>query len=301
MKILVTGGSGFIGSYVVNELINADHTVSVLDTRQNNNLEVVSAVGDLRNFEEVRSAIVGMDAICHIGAIGDVYLCYEDPPLAAAINVHGTANVLEAAIREGVGKVVYASTWEVYGRPDYAPIDEQHPCRPDHPYNITKYAGDLLCQSFRELRNLDTTVLRLGTAYGEGMRETAVLPAFILTALRKEPITIHGTGQQFRQFTHVRDLARGFRLAVERDDVGPVLNLVAARGTSIKQVADLVISEIPTDLVTMASRVGDVPSSTVSSAAAERKMGWKTEIPFRKGAIEMIGNYRNASKSMSSA
>ena len=292
MKVLVTGGAGFIGSYVVDELTEAGHAVTVFDLRPAARPGISSPVGDLRVFEDVRSALTGMDGVCHIGGIGDVYAAYDNPPLAAAVNVQGTANVLEAACAEGVGRIVYASTWEVYGRAEYQPIDEQHPCRPDHPYNITKYAGDLLCQSYRELRQLDTRVLRLGTAYGAGMRETAVLPAFIRRALNGETIKIHGTGRQFRQFTHVRDIARGFRLALESEAAGHVFNLVGPECTSVAELAELVSSEIPTEVVREESRVGDVPSSVVAAAAAEEQLGWRSEIPLRDGAVELIRSYQ---------
>ena len=292
MNVLVTGGSGFIGGYVVDELANAGYAVTVFDTQPPATPEIRSVRGDLTVLDQVREVMRGMDAVCHIGAIGDVYLAFENPPLAAAVNVLGTANVLEAALAQGIRRVVYASTWEVYGKAKYEPVNEQHPCNPDHPYNITKLSGDLLCQSYRELKHLDAVVLRLGTAYGPGMRETAVLPAFVLSALKGESITIFGTGEQFRQFTHARDIARGFRLAIERDLGRHVFNLVAPERTTIAQMADMVASMIPTQIIRQEARVGDVSPADISSQAAEEELGWRAQVTFQEGAMELIQRYQ---------
>ena len=291
MHVLVTGGSGFIGSYVVEELVSNKHTVTVFDLQPPKEPGIRHVKGDLTAFDQLEKAVQGVDAICHVGAIGDVYLAFEKPDLAAAINVVGTTNVLEAALAQNVRRVVYASTWEVYGKAQYEPVDERHPCNPDHPYNITKHAGDLLCQSYRELKGLNTCVLRLGTAYASGMRESAVLPAFILKALRKEPITINGTGDQYRQFTHARDIARGFRLALERDIEHSVFNLVAPERTSIIDIANLVTSIIPTAIQYVEARVGDISPALISSQAAQKELDWEAQVPFAKGAQELIQLY----------
>ena len=293
MNVLVTGGAGFIGLHTVHHLAEAGHQVLVFDRNTPAAWDGAFIRGDLISLEDVRSAVRGTDAICHIGAIGDVYASFADPPLACAVNVVGTANVLEAARLEGTGRIVHASTWEVYGHPVYQPIDEDHPCSPDHPYNITKCAADQLCRSYRELKDLDVVVLRLGTAYGPGMRETAVLPAFIRRALSGGPITLQGGGRQFRQFTHVRDIARAFLLALERTPARPVLNIVSAERTTIADVAGLVASEIPASIQHTPVRVGDVPPAEVSSEAAKTDLGWEASIPFKKGALELINEYRS--------
>src|SRR5262249_9408920 len=178
--------------------------------------------GDLTRLDDLVSATAQVDAVCHLGAVGDVYLAADDPPLAATLNVVGTANVMEAARRNGLSRVVYASTWEVYGHALYQPIDEDHPCAPDHPYNITKWAGERLVLAYDRLKGVPAIALRLGTAFGPRMRPNSVFSLFIDRALRRDPIEIHGDGAQRRQFTHARDIARAFRLAVESDLAGEV-------------------------------------------------------------------------------
>src|SRR5205823_763631 len=139
-------------------------------------------------------AILQVDCVCHLGGVGDVYRALEDPPGAAMANVVGTANVAEAARRAGGRRIVYASTWEVYGRPRRQPIDEEHPCEPDHPYNITKLAGERLLLAYDHLKDVPAVALRLGTAYGPGMRANSVFSLFIGRARAGQPIVIQGTG-----------------------------------------------------------------------------------------------------------
>ena len=145
-----------------------------------------SVVGDLMDTAALKRALDGMDFVCHLGAIGDVYLAGEKPALAATVNAAGTANVCDAALAGKVGRVVVASTWEVYGQPHYQPIDEKHPCEPDHPYNITKLAGERLALAAGRLRGLDVVALRLGTAFGTRMRPNSVFSIFIRKALGGE-------------------------------------------------------------------------------------------------------------------
>jgi UDP-glucose 4-epimerase len=288
MRIVVSGGAGFLGSYVAGFVANAGHDVAVLDRVPPRYNEVPHLAGDLLSLESVESALEGADAVFHLGAVGDVYLAMAEPYTAAQVNVVGTANVLEAALRRKVGKVVYASTWEVYGHPDYQPIDEQHPARPDHPYNITKLAGEQLVLSYDALKGLPGVALRLGTAYGPNMRPNSVFSLFINNALAGKPITIKGTGEQARQFTHTSDIARGFLLAGESEIHGEAFNLVAPESISIRQLAEMVAARIPTRIEFEEARQGDIFPSVISSAHARARLGWEARTSFAEGLSELI-------------
>src|SRR5919202_2236497 len=241
MKVLVTGGSGFVGSNAADVLEEQGHDVTVFD-RVAPRRDHRFIRGDLTRLEDVVAATEGMDAVCHLGAVGDVYLAFERPYLAADLNVRGTAHVMEGAWKNGLHRVVYASTWEVYGHPHYQPIDEKHPTAPDHPYSITKLAGEQLALAYYRLRQVPVVALRLGTAYGLGMRPNAVFSIFINRAITGEPITIAGTGAQSRQFTHARDIGRAFGLALEQDVDGEVFNITADESISISQLAEIIAS-----------------------------------------------------------
>jgi UDP-glucose 4-epimerase len=286
MRVVVTGGAGFVASHVIEELIAQGHDVACYDVRETPSCECI--VGDLLDLDGIVKATKGVDAVCHLGAVGDVYLALEKPYLAASVNATGTTNVLEACLRNDVSKMVYASTWEVYGKPDYQPLDEKHPCRPDHPYNVTKLAGEHMLMSYAHLKGLPAIALRLGTCFGTRMRGNSVFSIFIRKAMAGEPITIQGTGEQSRQFLHARDCGRAFAMAVKSNVTGEVFNLVPEESVSIKQLAEMVTKRIPTELSFGPARAGDIAPARVSAQKAKDILGWEAKTPFAVGLDEII-------------
>lgn len=287
MKALVTGAAGFLGRHVARRLRDTGWTVVGFDVAMFEEPGVATLQGDLTEANSVEHAVRGVDVIAHIGAIGDVYLAGDQPALAAEVNVVGTANVVEAASRHGA-RLVYASTWEVYGEPEFQPITEEHPTMPDHPYSITKLAGESLVLSAARLRGLPALALRLGTAYGSGLRPNSVFRIFIDRARRGEPITIQGDGSQGRQFTHASDIARAFELAATSSASGMALNIVAPETISIKELAERVVERFPTELAFGEPRPGDVPPALVSAERASSVLGWSAQTPFGRGLDELI-------------
>jgi len=288
VKVLVTGGTGFLGRHVARHFVEAGHDVTVFDLAEPHDPETRWVSGNLVDPDACRRATYGVDAVVHLGAVGDVYLAGEDPVLAARVNVVGTATVAEAARTQGVPKFVYASTWEVYGHPEYQPLDEKHRCEPDHPYNITKLAGEQLVRSYAALKGLPAVCLRLGTAFGTGMRPNSVFSIFVERAAAGQPLRIQGGGAQIRQFTHARDIARGFELAAGSALENHFMNLVAAETTTIRQLAEAVVERLPTELEIAEARAGEVPSALVSSALALDLLGWEAERTLAQGLDEII-------------
>jgi UDP-glucose 4-epimerase len=289
MRVLVTGAAGFLGRHVARHFANSDWDVTGFDVSMFEEHGIDSFQGDFTEGNSIDQAAEGADVIVHIGAIGDVYLAGEQPALAADVNVVGTANVLEAAIRHHA-RVVYASTWEVYGEPVRQPIDEGHPTMPDHPYSITKLAGESLVLSAAHLRGVPAMALRLGTAYGSGLRPNSVFRIFIDRARRGEPITIQGDGSQGRQFTHASDIARAFEMAARSDVSGMAVNVVAPEMTSIKDLAEAVVKRFPTELTFGEPRPGEVPPATVSAERARETLGWTAQMPFDRGLDELVAS-----------
>ncbi len=287
MRVLITGSAGFLGAHICRAMTAAGFEVTGFDLKETDQPGVRAVVGDLLDAEQLAVAVEGHDVVCHVGAIGDVYLAAERPALAASVNVAGSANVAAAA-RQAGAKIVYASTWEVYGDPLYEPVDEDHPCRPDHPYNITKLAGEQILLAADRLQGVATIALRLGTAYGLGMRPNSVFELFIQRARRGEPITIQGDGSQGRQFTHARDVGRAFVLACISEERGVALNIVSPETISIKQLAEVVVDRFPTEVTYGDARPGDVSPSYVSNARAEDVLGWNTEVEFEEGMEELL-------------
>lgn len=287
MKTLVTGSAGFIGTHVSRALLDEGFEVTGYDQRESSVPEIKTVVGDLLDAATLTDAVRGQDVVVHIGAIGDVYLAATNPELAAAVNVTGSTNIALAAEAAGA-RVVYASTWEVYGEPVYEPVDEKHPCEPDHPYNITKLGGERMLLACDRLRDVPVLALRMGTAYGLGMRPNSVFEIFIEKARKGEPITIQGDGSQGRQFTHARDIARAFVAAAKSEVRGMPLNVVSPEMISIKQLADMVTERFPTEVTYGQPRPGDVAPSYVSAARIKEVLGWKAEVSFEEGMAELL-------------
>lgn len=287
MRVLVTGAAGFLGRHIARGFHEQGWDVVGFDKDAFSEPGITSAVGDLTNRESVGDAMEGATHVAHVGAIGDVYLAGEKPDLAASVNVVGTANVIEEAKSRGA-RVVYASTWEVYGEPVAEPMDESHPTMPDHPYNITKLAGESLVLAASHLSGLQAVTLRLGTAYGSGLRPNSVFRIFIDRARSGETLTIQGDGSQGRQFTHASDIARAFVTAAQADATGLAFNIVAPGIVTIKELAETVANRFGTDLEYGEPRPGDVPSALVSPKRARELLDWKAEMPFEQGLNELI-------------
>lgn len=289
MKVLVTGASGFLGRHVARHFRDSGWEVTGFDVSWLEEPNVGFIQGDLTEANSVGQAARDADVIAHIGAIGDVYLAGEQPALAAEVNVVGTANVVEAALKAGA-RLVYASTWEVYGEPLKEPITEDHPTMPDHPYSITKLAGESLILAATRLRDLPALALRLGTAYGSGLRPNSVFRIFLDKASAGEPIIIQGDGSQGRQFTHAADIARAFLLAATSDATGVALNVVAPQTVTIKELAESIIARHPTEVSFGSPRPGDVAPALVSAEKAKAVLGWAAEVPFEDGLDEFISS-----------
>lgn len=287
MRVVVTGAAGFLGRHIARHFRDRGWDVTGFDVTWFEEPGVSFVQGDLTDANSVRSVIQAADVVAHVGAIGDVYLAGDQPALAAEVNVVGTANVVEAAIAESV-RMVYASTWEVYGEPVSEPITEEHPTMPDHPYSITKLAGESLVLAASRLRDLPALALRLGTAYGSGLRPNSVFRVFLDKARAGEAITIQGDGSQGRQFTHASDIARAFELAAGSDAQGMALNIVAPETVTIKELAEEIVARHPTDVSFGPPRPGDVPPALVSADKARGVLGWQAGMPFARGLDELI-------------
>src|SRR3954468_25093654 len=278
MRVLVTGGAGFIGSHVVDRLRSAGHTARILDTRRSPWHDDVETVqGDVRRVDDVRRALRGCDAICHLAAAADVGEVIKAPAESTELNTMGTLAVLEAARLEGVNRIAYASTVWVYSDVEADQVDEETllPC-PDHVYTAGKLSGELYCHSYRELYGLEPTILRFGIPYGPRARPAAVIPSFVERARRGQPLTIAGTGEQERSFVYVEDLADGVVRALVPAAAGRTYNLAGRETATIRQLAEIVSDQFAeTSIVHTPGRAGDLRGATVNSDRAERELGWR--------------------------
>lgn len=295
MRVLVTGGSGFIGSHVVDKLRDRRIKVRVFDMVMPTYRDDVEFYhGSLLDLEALRMSLSGIDAIFHLAAIADVKDVYEDPHYAESINVRGTINVLEAARRGAKQRVIYGSTTWVYSEVSDPVVDEQTPLRPPtHLYTATKIASEYYCQCYSCLYGVPVTILRYGIPYGPRARDGAVVPIFVQKALRGEPLTIAGDGSQFRKFVYVEDLAEGNVLALKSIAKNKTYNLDGVEKVTIRQIAETVqkivgnvtIEQVP-------ARPGDFSGKEISSELAKKELGWEPRVPFEEGVRRYVAWYR---------
>jgi UDP-glucose 4-epimerase len=286
MRVLVTGGAGFIGSHVVDRLLAAGVEPRIFDVRESDHhgAEVDSVLGDLLDRDGLRSAMEGCDAVVHLAAAADVDDVAMRPAEAEAVNARGTLNVLEAARGAGVARVVYASTIWVYGSAT-GTVDEDHTVElPDHLYTATKLAGEMYCRSYSALYGLDCTVLRFGIPYGPRARPAGVIPIFVRRALAGEPVTIAGEGLQSRRFVYVEDLAEGVVRGLGPRAGGRVYNLVGEESVTVRGIADAVGDLLGgVEIVHTRARAADFAGAEVSGARAAAELGWRPATSFSEG------------------
>jgi UDP-glucose 4-epimerase len=294
MRVLVTGGSGFIGSHVVDKLRARGHTPVIYDLRpspwhKDPTHPVETVLGSITDREALERALHSCDAVAHLAAVADVNDVHAEPEDAERVNARGTVTVLEAARRAGVKRIVYASTIWVYSDCEVDEVDEDTLIPPpSHLYTSTKLAGELYCKAYQELYGIDYTILRFGIPYGPRAREAAVIPAFVNKALAGEPLTLAGDGSQSRKFVYVEDLADGVALGLEDVAHNRVYNLASDETVTIKQIAETIKDRIgDVEIVHMPARPGDFGGKIVSSERAARELRWTAATSFSEG----VGKY----------
>jgi UDP-glucose 4-epimerase len=289
-RTLVTGGSGFIGSHVVDALKDAGHEVTVVDHRvRPHRTDVGFEDVDLMDLSSVLAATRGAEHVFHLGAVSNVNYAHKYPVYTTALNVVGTANVLEAARINGARRFYLASTvWVYNGSPNGGCLDETTPFYLDgagHIYTSTKMASEMVSHNYGKLYGVPFTVLRYGIPYGPRMREELLIPIFIRKALAGEPLTVAGKGDQYRKFVYVKDMARAHVLAMHDAAANKTYNLEGREKVSVLQVAEG-IRRILGDGVRIEhgpERPGDFAGKDVSGARAERELGWTPSVGFDAG------------------
>ena len=308
MTVLVTGGGGFIGSHIVERLLNDGERVRVLDnfatgSRANllpfmDDIELVE--GDLQSYERAHTAVRGCDAVFHQAALPSVPRSVQDPLTSNASNVIGTLNVLLAARDEGVRRVVFASSSSVYGSNPTLPKVEDLPTLPFSPYAVAKLAAEGYCRSFTAVYGLETVALRYFNVFGPRQdplsQYAAVIPNFITAALEGGTITINGDGEQSRDFTYVENVVEANLAAMAAEGAaGKAYNVACGERVSlndlVRQLAQLTGREL--DPIHGPDRAGDVKHSQADISAAERDLGYRPIVDFEEGLRRTLAFYES--------
>lgn len=292
MRILVTGGAGFIGSNVAAELVRRGHEVTVLDdlsTGYESNLHglpVKLVRGDVRSRDDVEAAMKGQEGVCHLAASVGNKRSIEDPRFDASVNVQGTINVLEAMRVCDVRRIVYSSSAGIFGEPQREPVDESHPCEPLSPYGSTKLCAEKLCLAYMHLHGIRAVCLRYFNVFGEHQRYDAygnVIPIFATLVLAGRPLTIYGDGEQTRDFVHVADVARANAMAIEVESARGPINVGTGCRTRIADLARLMrdLGGCAVDVIHAPDRPGDVRHCTADVRRLTSTLGFapRTDLP----------------------
>ncbi len=316
-RFLVTGGAGFIGSNLTEHLLKQGHFVRVLDDFSNGKEENLAFVqdipgaldrfellrGDIRDYETCCLACEDMDYVLHQAALGSVPRSVEDPETTHQVNTTGTLNMLRAAVKSGVKRLVYAGSSSAYGdvdREKATPKYEDLPPAPLSPYAVAKLTGEYYCRIFPELYGLETVVLRYFNVFGPRQdpqsQYAAVVPKFITALLQGRSPTIFGDGEQSRDFTYVENVVQANLAACYAgpEVVGQVINVACGENTTINQLYHLIAEIIGTDLepVYAPPRPGDVRHSLADVSKAQRLLGLTEVVDLREGMARTVAWYK---------
>jgi len=300
MRTLVTGGAGFIGSHLVEQLLLDKHEVTVLDnlsTGRASNLDGVASNPnlslfqvDITNYDEIQPLFAGVDWVFHLAALADIVPSMVDPMKYHRANVDGTITVLEAARYSETKRFVYAASSSCYGLPDEFPTPEEAAIRPMYPYALTKRMGEEYMLHWQQTYGLPAVALRLFNVYGPRVRTSgtygAVFGVFLAQKLAGKPLTIVGDGTQTRDFTFVTDVASAFVRAAESDVQGEVMNVGSGNTYSVNYLVSLLGGET----LHIPKRPGEPDCTFADTEKISILLGWQPEVSFESGVKIMLGH-----------
>jgi len=299
MKTIVTGGSGFIGSHVVDELLGMGHEVVIYDLEAPHYGQACAYIrGDTRDVDRLTQTAQGAEVMYNIAAEANVNRFFDSPLYSNDITAQATACVLEASRRAGKPRVILASTEWIYGsiaEEGNQQITEETPyaTAPDHLYTASKIAAELFCKTFHRLYGVPYTIMRFGIPFGERARPETVTPIFMRKLLAGETITIHGDGSNTRQFIYVKDLARGNAACVQSAATNEIFNINGQEKITVLQIVRT-LEEIlgkKANLTFVSDRAGNFKGRFISSEKARRLLHWEARLGYREAMEHYVDWY----------
>jgi UDP-glucose 4-epimerase len=303
MKIVVAGGSGFIGSHVVDALLDQGREVLIYDLEAPRYGQQCAFIrGDIRDTDRMVQIFQNGDVVYLLAAEANVNRFFESPLFSNDITANGALSVLEAARRTSVARVILASTEWVYGSLPEAgdeEITEDTPYaqNPDHIYTSSKIISEMFCKNYRDLYGVNFTIMRYGIPFGERARPETVTPIFMRRIVRDEPITIHGDGSQSRQFVYVKDLAKGNAACLNPAAENKVFNLNGNKRISVIQIVRT-LEEIlgkKASLTYVEDRKGNFKGRFISSEKAHQLLGWTPQLEYEDAMRLYVAEFLRSS------
>ncbi len=300
MKTLVTGGSGFIGSHLVDRLLADGHDVVVVDNFSTGRRENLAHLADCANLEihevdiagsvELEDVFAGAEWVFHLAALADIVPSIQNPMAYHDSNVNGTVRVLEAVRKVGARRFIYAASSSCYGIPDQYPTSETVPVNPEYPYALTKFVAEQYVMHWGKVYDLPVLSLRMFNVYGPRSRTTgtygAVFGVFLAQKLAGKPFTVVGDGTQTRDFTFVSDVADAYVIAAESDLRDEVFNIGSGGTYSINRLVELLGGEV----IHIAKRPGEPDCTFADVSKARTLLGWEAKVSFEDGVRIMMEN-----------
>jgi UDP-glucose 4-epimerase len=308
-RILVTGGAGFIGSHLTEDLVQKGYSVKIMDDFSTGNVNNIRGLFNYRNFKMIRGSItdrellakatLDVDVVFHLAAQIHVDRSIIEPRHTFDVNTLGTLNILDAALENNIELVVYASTSEVYGSAKYVPMDEDHPLNPASPYAATKAAADRLCFSYYNTYKLPVVIVRCFNTYGprqKGSGYAAAIPIFIKRALAGLPPVIYGDGKQTRDYMYVKDTVNAYNLVLNSQNsiLGKAINFGTGKEISILELANTILELCGAKATPIhaAPRAGEVKRLCADMTLAGKTLNFVPQYTIRKGLQEFVKWYR---------
>ncbi len=298
-RVLVTGGAGFIGSNLVQNLVANNYEITVVDNLLTGHLSNLESIydklnfikGDIRDFELIDQLMKNIDTVFHLAASVGNKRSIDFPLVDAQINVIGTLNVLEAARKHNIRKIVTSSSAGIFGELKMIPINENHPIDPDTPYGSTKLCQEKLCLSYSKLYNLEAVCLRYFNVYGQNQRFDAygnVIPIFVYNIIHGIPIKIFGDGEQTRDFIHVNDVVKANVNASLSIGISGAFNIASGESISINQLISILSSFIDKKIIVsyLDKRPGDVIHSLADISSAKENINFNPSTQLIEGLRE---------------
>jgi len=300
MKALITGGCGFIGSHLADELVKLNFEVVVIDNLSTGRLDNISQLIanpnftfhklDIVNFDDILDIFEGVHWVFHLAALADIVPSIENPDAYYHSNVNGTFNVLEACRKKNIKKVVYTASSSCYGLPDEFPTKETAEIRPQYPYALSKNIGEQLVLHWCQLYKLPAVSLRFFNVYGPRARTSgtygAVFGVFLAQKLANKPYTVVGNGEQTRDFTYVSDIVNAIYTAAKSNIIGEAINIGSNNTYSINKLVDLLEGEV----INIPKRPGEPDCTWADITKAKKLLNWTPNVGFEEGVNVLIND-----------